>query len=116
MSNRKVVSELSKLWDTVAAKGRLKKEGGLNDLKNWVSANPTINSFQSSLNDRFTAFQKEIRSRQQYTPENVAEKTREKVGNFMSAYEEFIGIREVRSAHARVLSVIKLELIKLILI
>lgn len=107
MSNRKVVSELSKLWDTVASKGRLKKEGGLNDLKNWVSANPTINSFQSSLNDRFTAFQEEIRSRQ-YTPENVAEKTRERVGNFMSAYEEFIGIREVRSAHARVLSVIKL--------
>lgn len=104
MSNRKVVSELSKLWDTVASKGRLKTEGGLNDLRKWVSANPTINSFQSALSEKYNGVQMEIKSKVPST-DVVAERTKRKVGKIMSAYEDFIGIGELRSAQARVLSV-----------
>lgn len=104
MSNRKVVAELNKLWDAVATKGRLTAEGKVHDLKHWVSESPTITAFQSNLNDKVSKFQKDFSNRQ-LSAEDVAEKTKEKVGRLMRTYEELIGISEVKSAHARVLSV-----------
>lgn len=94
-SNRKVVAELTKVWESVISKG---KDGhhfyGSNDVRKWISDNPAIASFQSVISHQVDRLQKI----------NV-EETKKKVGRLMTTYEELIGMKEVRSAHERVLSV-----------
>lgn len=101
MSNKRVVTELSKLWESVALKTK-QTSVSVDNLKTWVSTNPALNTIQTKFTEKYDQLSKlpsDIKA------EEYAEKTKQKVGKFLTAYEETIGISEVRSAHARVLSV-----------
>lgn len=101
-SQRRVISEITKVWENAVAKGKLvKPEERLSDLTSWIREHPTLSSIQNKVTENVNKLNKfDVRS-----TDIVTESTRHRVSRLMSAYEELIGISEVKGAHARVLTV-----------
>ncbi|CAL8078834.1 unnamed protein product [Orchesella dallaii] len=102
---RKAIAELSKVWDAAVAKGKMQTQGGLNSIRSWINGIPATSAVQTAINEQIDKLNKIPRELPKMpSAQEVTEKTRKNVGKFMTSYEEIIGMTEVRSAHARVLT------------
>ncbi|ODN03239.1 Coiled-coil domain-containing protein 51 [Orchesella cincta] len=101
---RKALAELSKALEAAIARGRVQTQGSLNNLRSWINGIPGRTSVQAAINEQIEKLSKLPKEIPKFpTSEEVTERTKNKVGKLMTAYEEIIGMKEVRTAHARVL-------------
>jgi len=108
-----VVEELSRLWKQVAEKGQVAWENSSKQGGGYAQHTQKLKDaailHKSTLFDKFpklsSGFSVRVGNRVSASTGQLLSTTKDKVQSGMTAYEDFIGIRQVREAHDRVLEV-----------
>jgi hypothetical protein len=93
---RRVVEELSRLWNQVVEKGKVLADHQKNHQPFHLRLKEAVQNSKVNL----------VHLRvPPATPNNLMDRAKDRVNSSMTAYEDFIGISQVKAAHQRVLEV-----------